>query len=597
MSSLKKLRKELASLDPSFCAEPDRGCIVLTGESDDWRKIVRAGKLAVDRKRYLGVVNRIKLKGFVQRMPEPVIRDNALDGESPDVLVIGGGIVGCAAARALRRYDIDVMLVERGYDVALGGSSRNGGVVHVGINYSPHAQKHIYNNRGNAMYEGLCRDLGVPFEQKGQVLLIGKRWETILCAVLKLNAKRLHIPGVKFMKRAELVSVEPHIPEWIYGGLYMPTGGITSPYQMTVALAENAVQNGARVMLDTVVEGMRTEGGKILEVYTNRGIIRPKLVINAAGVYSDIVADMAGDRTFTVHPRKGTDIILDKKKGYMVRTSMAKSPTTVPPPLDGEEEKHAGGLKAVVRVLHSHTKGIASIHTADGNMIIGPDALEVPDREDTATTAESMDSIFDAQARISEGAGRQDVIAYFAGVRAPTYEEDFVVRKGVYTENILEAAGIQSPGITAAPAIAEDLAVWAAEYLSRFGEVKRNAAFNPVRPKKPCLRELDEKARAELIAQNPDYGEIVCRCEEVSKGEILDALRSPLPVYTVDAVKRRVRPGMGRCQGGFCSPLVVKIIAEEAGVRPEEVTKGGARSTILFGDTKGEHKVPSRGEC
>ena len=159
------------------------------------------------------------------------------------------------------------------------------------------------------------------------------------------------------MKRAELVSVEPHIPEWIYGGLYMPTGGITSPYQMTVALAENAVQNGARVMLNTVVEGMRTEGGKILEVCTNRGIIRPKLVINAAGVYSDIVADMAGDRTFTVHPRKGTDIILDKKKGYMVRTSMAKSPTTVPPPLDGEEEKHAGGLKAVVRATAQPYQG------------------------------------------------------------------------------------------------------------------------------------------------------------------------------------------------------------------------------------------------
>ena len=368
--------------------------------------------------------------------------------------------------------------------------------MHVGINYSPHAQKHIYNNRGNAMYEGLCRDLGVPFEQKGQVLLIGKRWETLLCAVLKLNAKRLRIPGVKFMKRAQLVSVEPHIPEWIYGGLYMPTGGITSPYQMTVALAENAVTNGAKICLDTAVEGMRVEDGKIREVFTNRGIIRPKLVINAAGVYSDLIADMARDRTFTVHPRKGTDIILDKKKGYMVRTSMAKSPTTVPPPLAGEEEAHAGGLKAVVKALHSHTKGIASIHTVDGNMIIGPDALEVPDREDTATTAESMDSIFEAQARISEGAGRADVIAYFAGVRAPTYEEDFVVRKGVFTENILEAAGIQSPGITAAPAIAEDLAKWAAEYIGKFRRVEQNPAFDPVRPKKPVLRELPEEERA-----------------------------------------------------------------------------------------------------
>ena len=586
MSRLEKLKKRLAELDPSFTAKEDRGTVVLTGESDDWQKIVRAGKLAVDKKRYLGVVNRIRLKGFEQRTPDPIVRDKALDGAAPDVLVIGGGIVGCAAARALRRYDISVMLAERGYDVALGGSSRNGGVVHVGINYSPHAQKHIYNNRGNAMYEGLCRDLGVPFEQKGQVLLIGKRWEKLLCTVLALNAKRLHIPGVKFMKREELLSVEPHIPEWIYGGLYMPTGGITSPYQMTVALAENAVTNGARICLNTVVEGMDTEDGKIRAVYTNRGVIRPKLVINAAGVYSDVIADMAGDRTFTVHPRKGTDIIMDKKKGYMVRTSMAKSPTTVPSVSGGAEEARPGGLKAVIAALHSHTKGIASIHTADGNMIIGPDALEVPDREDTSTTAESMDAIFDAQSRISEGVGKQDVIAYFAGVRAPTYEEDFVVRKGIFTENILEAAGIQSPGITAAPAIAEDLAEWAAEYLAKFGKVRRNPSFDPVRKKRPCLREMTEEERAALIAERPDYGEIVCRCEEVSKGEILDALRSPLPVYTVDAVKRRVRPGMGRCQGGFCSPLVVKIIAEETGMTPEEVTKGNARSNILFGDTK-----------
>lgn len=586
MSSLKKLQKSLSALNPSFRAREDRGCIVLTGESDEWGAIVKAGKLAVDKKKYLGVVNRIVLKGFEQKTPVPPVEDKAYDGATPDVLVIGGGIVGCAAARSLRRYDLDVMLVDRGYDVALGGSSRNGGVVHVGINYSPTSQKHIYNNRGNDMYEKLCSDLDVPFEHKGQVLLIGKRWEKLLCDVLKLNAKRLNIPGVRFMRREELTSVEPHIPDWIYGGLYMPTGGITCPYQMTVALAENAVTNGAKICLNTLVTGMKTEDGKITEVYTNRGTIRPKLVVNAAGVYSDVVADMAGDRTFTVHPRKGTDIILDKKKGYMVRTSMAKSPITVPPPRAGEVSVHPSGIKGIVAALKSHTKGIGSIHTVDGNMIVGPDAIEIPDREDTATERVSMETILAAQERVSEGIGAGDVIAYFAGVRAPTYEEDFVVRKGIYTENIIEAAGIQSPGITAAPAIAEDVADWAAEYISKFRKVEKNAKFDPVRARRPKPREMSVDERAALIKQNPDYGEIVCRCEEVSKGEILDALHSPLPVYAFDAVKRRVRPGMGRCQGGFCSPLVVKIIAEEAGIRPEDVPKGNEKAVILFGDTK-----------
>lgn len=586
MKGLKKLQQKLAALNPTFAARDFRGTVTLTGESDDWKSIVKAGKLATKVKGSLGVVNRIALKGFVQRTPVPPVEDKALDGAAPDVLVIGGGIVGCAAARELSRFKLKVLLVEKGYDVALGGSSRNGGVVHVGVNYSPHSQKHHYNSIGNRMYEGLCRDMGVPFEQKGQVLLIGKRWEKLLCDVLALNAKRLGIPKVKFMKRAELIEHEPHIPEWIYGGLYMGTGGVTSPYQMTVALAENAVQNGAQISLDTMVTGMTVEEGKIRAVYTNRGVIRPKLVINAAGVYSDIIADMACDRTFTIHPRKGTDIILDKKKGYMVRTSMAKSPITVPPPLEGEAAVHPSGLKGILAALKSHTKGIASIHTVDGNMIIGPDALEIPDREDTATTAESMDAIFAAQERVSEGVGKGDVIAYFAGVRAPTYEEDFVVRKGIFTENVIHAAGIQSPGVTAAPAIACDLAKWAEEYLSRFGEVRPNEHFNPVRARTPSLSELSDGEREKLIEQNPDYGEIVCRCEEVSKGEILDVLRSPLPVYTLDAVKRRARPGMGRCQGGFCSPLVIKIISEETGLPPERITKGGARSVVLFGDTK-----------
>ena len=569
MKGLKKLQQKLAALNPTFAARDFRGTVTLTGESDDWKSIVKAGKLATKVKGSLGVVNRIALKGFVQRTPVPPVEDKALDGAAPDVLVIGGGIVGCAAARELSRFKLKVLLVEKGYDVALGGSSRNGGVVHVGVNYSPHSQKHHYNSIGNRMYEDLCRDMGVPFEQKGQVLLIGKRWEKLLCDVLALNAKRLGIPKVKFMKRAELIGHEPHIPEWIYGGLYMGTGGVTSPYQMTVALAENAVQNGAQISLDTMVTGMTVEEGKIRAVYTNRGVIRPKLVINAAGVYSDIIADMACDRTFTIHPRKGTDIILDKKKGYMVRTSMAKSPITVPPPLEGEAAVHPSGLKGILAALKSHTKGIASIHTVDGNMIIGPDALEIPDREDTATTAESMDAIFAAQERVSEGVGKGDVIAYFAGVRAPTYEEDFVVRKGIFTENVIHAAGIQSPGVTAAPAIACDLAKWAEEYLSRFGEVRPNEHFNPVRARTPRLSELSDGEREKLIEQNPDYGEIVCRCEEVSKGEILDVLRSPLPVYTLDAVKRRARPGMGRCQGGFCSPLVIKIISEETGLPPE----------------------------
>ena len=329
----------------------------------------------------------------------------------------------------------------------------------------------------------------------------------------------------------------------------------------------------------------------IVSVKTNRGTIYPKLVINAAGVHADEIAEMAGDRTFTIHPRRGTDIITDKKAGYMVKTSMAKAPFAVAP---YEKEKMKGKAFATIRLLinafngSNHTKGVGVIHSVHGNMLIGPNAIETPDREDTATYRDEVDAIIRMQQHLAPGLEFRDIIAYFTGVRAPTYEEDFVVRKGIFTDNILEAAGIQSPGVTAAPAIAIDLAKWAVEYLEKTAPVEVKESFIEERKAPPRLRELSEEERDRLIKQNPDYGVIVCRCEEISKGEIVDALNSPLPVPTVDGIKRRLRPGMGRCQGGFCMPLVMDIIAEHEGVSLSDVRKAGSGSIISYGFTKGE---------
>ena len=401
-----------------------------------------------------------------------------------------------------------------------------------------------------------------------------------------MNSKRLHIPGVRYLNREQLLKIEPYAPSWAYGALYMPTGGFTSPYKVNVALAENAVANGAKICLNTAVLDMEIKDEKIYSVKTNRGTIYPKLVINAAGVYADVIAQMAGDRTFTIHPRKGTDIILDKKVGKYIRTTEVKSPITVLG--KGRKLSTAERIKMIKFALsHENTsKGIAVIHTVDKNMIVGPDVQEIPDREDVTTDRETTERILREQMQVAEKIKPSDVIAYFAGVRAPTYEEDFQVRRGIFCKNILEAAGIQSPGATAAPAIGVKLAHWAVAYLRETGPVKKYADFNPIRKGTPHLASLSEKERDALIKKNPDYGEIVCRCEEISKGEILDVLRSPLPVYTLDAVKRRCRPGMGRCQGGFCSPLVVQILAKECGCSVEDIKKNTEESRILFRRTK-----------
>lgn len=588
MSKFQKICTDIAKLSPDIRVTEEKGCIVLKGEVDDWETAVKAGQLAVDKKKYLGVINDVRMKGFVPKPRLPSENDKSLDGEKPDVLIIGGGITGCAIARELSKWKLNILVVEKGADVASGASKANGGVIHVGINFSKHSQKHHYNIRGNHMYAELSRILDVPFEQKGQVLLCCKRWERLIVELLSLNGKSMGIPGVRYLKREELLLHEPCIPDFVIGGMYMPIGGLTSPMEMTAALAENAVKNGVRVLLNTAVLGMEMRDGHIVSVDTNRGKLYPKLVINAAGVYADEISDMAGDRTFTIHPRRGTDIITDKKAGYMVSTSMEKSPFSILPYQSAQLPRGpVGRVKFILGALHSNTKGIGLIHSIHGNMLVGPNAIETPDREDTATRRDEVDAIIKIQQHIAEDLKFSDIIAYFTGVRAPTYEEDFVVRKGIYTDNILEAAGIQSPGVTASPAIAVEISEWAVEFLEKTIKVSINDSFDPVRHAPPRLAKMSEEERDELIRKNPDYGVIVCRCEEISKGEIIDALNSPLCVPTLDGIKRRLRPGMGRCQGGFCSPLVAQIIAEHQGILLSEVKKNSAASVVTYGETKG----------
>ena len=560
-----KIAKKInGEVSPDIRVLEERGCIVLYGELNNWDDIVRAGKLAVTSDS-LGVVNRIKLKGHIPKIHLPVVNDKLYDNRKPDVVIIGAGIVGSAIARELSRYDLDIMLLEKEYDVALAASSRNDGEIHPGIDLHKGCKKLHYNGIGNKMYADLCKDLDVEFRRSGQVIVFSKWWEKLIIPGFLLRAKVNGLYDYRYLNKKKLKELEPNVPDWSYGGFFTGSAGVVCPYKITIALAENAVANGVEICLNTIVTAMKVENEKIISIDTNRGTIYPKLVINAAGTYSDVIADMAGDRTFTIHPRKGTLLILDKKsQGRIVNTIMAKSPVG-----DSNRDKN--------------TKGGGLVQTIDGNVLVGPNAIEIPDREDFSTSLKCIDSILKKQSIVAKKMSRADIITYFAGVRAPTYEEDFVVRKGIFTKNIVEAAGIQSPGLTAAPAIAIDIAKYAVELL---GNVKPNLMFNGKRKGVPHLSLMTVEERDKLIKANPDYGIIACRCEEVSKGEIIDALNASFVVPSVDAIKRRVRAGMGRCQGGFCGPLVVQLIAKKMGINACDVKKGNTESPILFGNTK-----------
>jgi len=569
MTTAQKLERTLRGkgYEGVSCTEWHKS-IRLEGELDDWKAIVKAGKIAA-KAGYKGVINDITLKGFTPPpIRTPKQRDNALEGRRPDVLIIGGGVIGCAIARELSKNALDILLLDKESDVAMHASSRNDGMIHPGIASHANTLRGKMNVKGNAMYTQLCEELGVPFQRYGNLILYADHiFGTVAEPYLGERARKLGIVGGK-ISRKRLREIEPNITDRALGAFEYPSSGVLSPYKLTVALAENAVENGAQVSLDTIVTGMEMEGDAIGSVFTNRGAIHPRLVINAAGVFSDQIAEMANDRFFSIHPRKGELVILDKKKGPLVTRSM--------------------GLIDLSQAT-SDTKGGGVMRTIDQNVLVGPDAYEQPMREDFSTHRENIDAILKKHLPLIKGFAPSDVITYFAGIRAATYEEEFIIERSEYVQNLIHAAGIQSPGLASAPAIAEEISRITVDALQEQMEVKPNTGFNPRRRAIPHMSDLTTEEKQEIIRKNPDYGVIICRCEGISKGEIVDTIHSPIPATTIDALKRRVRPGMGRCQGGFCSPLVTQIICEETGLSPEEVTKSGEDSNLILERThKGE---------
>lgn len=560
----KKLQKQFGS---AVKAEFSDNIITVKGKLSKWSDVVAACRIVATKYSDIHVVNDIiceEAKDKPMRMPK--IKDDALEGKKVDVLIIGGGISGVSIARELSKWNLSILLVEKEADLALQASGRNDGEVHPGVDLSKGSKKHYYIRKGNEMYEQVCKELDVPFARVGQYVCFDKAW---LKGIIQLYAfwRKKHdgISDTTVISGEELRRREPNLRKDFKFAISNPSTGCVCPYGLTIAYAENAVMNGAEVSLNTAVTGMTVENAKIISVETNRGTIYPSIVINAAGVFSEDIAAMAKDRFFSIHPRRGTNSILDKKAGAFM---------------------HSVASTIGLDFGKNHSKGGGTIHTVHHNLLLGPDAVETYEKENVETRKESIKTVFDKQKKTMPTVSERDIITYFTGVRAPTFEEDFIIEKGRKTNNIIHCAGIQSPGLTTAPAVALDIEKMAIEELKKLKTVDKNPDYSPIRKGVPVLNEMSDEERAELIKKNPDYGVIVCRCEEISKGEILDALKSPICVPTVDGIKKRIRPGMGRCQGGFCSPLVTQIIAEYLNVPLSEVRKSSEDSVITYGKTK-----------
>jgi glycerol-3-phosphate dehydrogenase len=564
--ALKTVRKALQKAHvPHVDAHEWRSSVVLTGKVRTWDEKIRAGHAAAH-KGYQGVVNDIEVEGIkTDKMSIPSLKDEALEGKYFDVVVIGGGVIGSAIARELSRYDIKTALFEKEEDLAKHASGRNDGVIHPGFAAPQGSKKTHYNIRGNRAYTKICQELGVDFKRKGALLLFFSHIMKAFLPLIYLKVKRNGVDGYEYLSKKSVEKMVPYVTPKQQGAFYFHSTGVLSPFKITIAFAENAVENGTEVFLNTVVLGFDRVGNHLTTVKTNRGNLSAGVIVNAAGIWADKIAEYADDRFFSLHGRKGVDAVLDIKTGNFQPLSMA-----MPRP----EQRH------------SRSKGGGLVTTPEGNLIIGPSAREVPFREEYSTEPEDIEEII-KHIKLNTKLKRSDIIAYFAGIRACTYEEDFIVEASDRIDNLVYAAGIQSPGLASAPAIAEDVSKIAVDLLRKTREVKPNSSFNPNREARRELKPLSLEERAKIIKRNPSYGRIVCRCEQVSEGEVRDALRSVIPVTTIDGLKRRARIGSGRCQGGFCTPRILEIMAEELNVKMTDIKKKGDHSEIFYHETKG----------
>lgn len=477
-----------------------------------------------------------------------------MNEQNYDVVVIGGGAVGCAAARYLSQYNLHTCLVERDEDVCSGTSKANSAIVHAGYDAEPGSRKARFNVEGNAMMDALAQQLDFDFKRNGSLILCFE--EEGKPALQKLYDKGVAngVPALKILTGDEARALEPNLSDSVVAALLAPTGGIVCPFGMTIAMAENAADNGVEFRLLTkVLQLEKATGGYLIK--TDKGDLKAKYVVNAAGVYADELHNMVSENKLHITARKGDYCLLDKEAGGIVSHTIFQLPGKM-------------------------GKGVLVTPTVHGNLLTGPTASDVENKEQTATTAEELAIVTEkAQCSVKNVPFRQ-VITSFSGLRAHEDGDDFVIGEPADAPGFFDAAGIESPGLSSAPAIGKFLA----EQVAAKANATKKADWNGTRKGivRPELLGMDE--RAALIQQNPAYGTIICRCEGVSEGEIVDAITRTLGATSLDGIKRRVRQGMGRCQAGFCTPRTMEILSREKGIPMESICKNMPGSEMLTGD-------------
>lgn len=473
-----------------------------------------------------------------------------------DVVIIGAGVIGASIARALSRYDLNIVVLEKENDIAMGTTKANSAIIHGGYDAKPGTMKAKMNALGNPMFDKICKELHVPFKRIGSYVLAFNEDEMTMIDELYKRGQANQIPGLEIHTKKEILLREPNINDDVMGGLFSKTAGIIGPWELTIGLAENAVMNGVDLRLNREVQAIHVlENG--FSIVTNKESVQGRFIINAAGVYADKVHGMVEVPSYKIEAWKGQYYILDKIHEGFINTILFQCPSSL-------------------------GKGVLILPTVHGNTLIGPDSEVDENKEDVSTDSDNLEFIRKKAMKTSEKLPMRDVITTFAGLRAKPTTRDFVIGPLKTVPHFYNVAGIESPGLSSAPAIAEHVVDWLKSKIT----LNENPNYNPKRPGIPHFMSLSYEEKTALIKEDSRYGNIVCRCEYITEGEIVASIKSVIGAKTVDGVKRRVRPGMGRCQGGFCGAKVMEILARELEIDIKDVVKDRESSVIVTGITK-----------
>ncbi|MBE7091635.1 MAG: NAD(P)/FAD-dependent oxidoreductase [Clostridiales bacterium] len=473
-----------------------------------------------------------------------------------DVAIIGGGVIGCATAYKLSKYNLNVCVLEKENDVAMGATRANSAIIHAGYDPEPDTIMARLNVDGVKQAKELAKILNVAYKNIGSMVLAFSEEERETVKKLYERGNKNGVPGLEILEKDEILKREPNVSENVVCALWAPSASVINPWEYALAFAEVAAVNGTKFIFDFEVKDIK-KTDDYYKIISDGKEINAKYIVNAAGVYSDKIHNMVAKPTFNIIASKGQYYLMDKAEGSKANCTLFQCPSSV-------------------------GKGVLVSPTVHGNLIVGPDATNSDVKDKVNTTGDQLEFVRLTAAKSVPDINYRNSIRNFAGMRANTDRDDFIIE--VASEHFIDLAGIKSPGLSAAPAIADE-AVMLLEKEGLYLTEKDNYTLNR---EHIVFKELSNEKKQAVIKENNLYGRVICRCETITEGEIVDAIHSPIPAKTVDGVKRRCNAGMGRCQGGFCGPKVLEIIARELNISPLEILKDKNGSNILANKTKGE---------